>query len=194
VQHADNAEVGVPEFVGKGLQGFGGTAHEDGVDLGIAVLHQAVEVFGQGEDEVEVLDGQQLQLAVIDPGGALGCAAFGAVAVAAGVVADLHVAAVVALIDMAAERGGAAGLDGVQGAALLEARMVLGAVGGAMHAHHIGQFEWRWSIFDGELAADFGGEAVHADSIVGFCAVACPVQLRSVRLRSVPGSVGWMWF
>jgi hypothetical protein len=53
VQHADNAEVGVPEFVGKGLQGFGGTAHEDGVDLGIAVLHQAVEVFGQGEDEVK---------------------------------------------------------------------------------------------------------------------------------------------
>jgi hypothetical protein len=41
---------------------------------------------------------------------------------------------------------------------LLEARMVLGAVGGAMHAHHIGQFEWRWSIFDGELAADFGGD------------------------------------
>jgi len=158
VQHADDAKVGVPAFVGKGLQRLGGTAHEGGVDLGIAVLRQAVEVFGQGEDEVEVLDGQQLQLASFDPGGTLGGAAFGAMAVAAGVVADLHMPAVVALLDMAAEGGGAAGLDGVQGAALLEARMVLGVVGSAMHAHHVSQFEWRRSVFDGELATDFGGD------------------------------------
>jgi hypothetical protein len=76
-----------------------------------------MEQVGQGEDDVEVLDGQQLQLAGVDPCGALGGPTLGTVAVAATVVADLEVPALVALIDVGTERGGAADLDGVQGAA-----------------------------------------------------------------------------
>jgi hypothetical protein len=71
VQHRDDAEIPIPALAGEGLQCFGGGAHERRVDRARVVLHQAVEGVGQGEDEMEVLDRQQLQLSRIDPGGAL---------------------------------------------------------------------------------------------------------------------------
>jgi len=117
---------------------------------------------------VEVLDRQHLQLARIDPGAALRGAAFGAVAVAAGVVADLAIVAVVAFVDVCAECAGAAGLDGVQRATLLEARVVLGAIVVTVQAHDVGDLELRFRVLDWEFPADLGGEAVtdHAVSIV----------------------------
>jgi hypothetical protein len=156
VQHRDDAEIPIPGLAGEGLQCFGGGAHERRVDRARVVLHQAVEGVGQGEDEMEVLNRQQLELSRIDPGAALGGAAFRAVAIAAGVVADLGVAAPVALIDMAAEGVGAAGLDGVQGTALLEARVVTGAVVVAVAAHDIGQLERGRLVVGREFAANLG--------------------------------------
>lgn len=94
----------------------------------------------------------------------------GQLAVAAGVIADVDVAAVFALVDVAAEGGGAAGLDGVQGAALLEAGVVLGAVGVGEGAHDVGEFELGRAVFGRALAADLGGAegTAHGSSIAGF--------------------------
>lgn len=75
-------------------------------------------------------------------------------AVAVAVVADLGVAAVIAPIDMATEGRGAASLDGVQGAALREARAVALAVGAAHQACDVGQLERRRVLLFGEFAAD----------------------------------------
>jgi hypothetical protein len=184
VQNGDDAEVGVPLLAGEGLEGLGGGAHEGGIDLGGMVAGQGMEQVGQGEDDVEVLDGQQLQLAGVDPCGALGGPTLGTVAVAATVVADLEVPALVALIDVGTERGGAADLDGVQGAALLEARGVGGAVVVAVEADDVGQLEFGLGVFEGEFPADLGADgevgtgvgegAGHADSIAG------PVPSRTV--------------
>ena len=75
----------------------------------------------QREDDVEVADGQQLGLALGEPllgGGAL---ALWAMPVAAAVVGDDGVRAVLAARDMAAERRGAAALDGRHHLQLVEA-------------------------------------------------------------------------
>jgi hypothetical protein len=66
---------------------------------------------------VEILDGQEFGLAGLHPFGGGGGLALGTVAVAAGVVGDLAVAAAVALLDVAAQGGGAAGGDVAEDAA-----------------------------------------------------------------------------
>jgi hypothetical protein len=112
MQDHDDSELAVPAVPGKGLQGLGGNAKQQAVEDLRVLARQGQQDVREGKDEVEVLDRQQLQLAGIDPGTALAAAALGAVAVAAGVVADLDVAAVLALIDMSAQGRGAALLDG----------------------------------------------------------------------------------
>ncbi len=61
---------------------------------------------------------EQFGATLADPGGAGKGLTLGAVAVAAGAIAEAAVAAVVALLDLAAEGGGAAVLDRRHGAAL----------------------------------------------------------------------------
>ena len=72
----------------------------DGGDLG-----------GQREYDVEESDRQEVGLARGEPGARRGTLAPGAVPVAAAVVGDPPVPAVLAGLDMAAQRSGAAGLD-----------------------------------------------------------------------------------
>jgi hypothetical protein len=84
---------------------------------------QRVEGVGKREDDVEVLDGKQFRGAIGHPAGAGGALAPGAVPVAAGVVGDALMMAVVAGLDVAAQRGGAAGGDGAQDASLLAAQV-----------------------------------------------------------------------
>ena len=105
VQHAEEADLGA-EALGVGgdlAQGAGGGAEEDVVE---------------GEDEMEVGAVEQFAVALGDPVGLGGALALGAVAVAAGAVAEAALPAVVALLDLAAEGGGAALLDGGHDAAL----------------------------------------------------------------------------
>ena len=65
----------------------------------------------QGEDDVIVGNRQELGLAVFEPSPRGGRLALRAVAIPAGVVCDALVRAVLAALDVAAERGGATGLD-----------------------------------------------------------------------------------
>ena len=72
-----------------------------------------------GEDDVEIRDRQQVGVTIGQPLGARQALALGAVPVATAVVGDADHAAVVALLDMAAERRGAASLDRGHDAALV---------------------------------------------------------------------------
>jgi hypothetical protein len=66
-----------------------------------------VESVGDGEDDVVILDGQQVSLLRRDPAELLRALTLGTVPVPARVVVDLAVAATVAVLDVAAESGGA---------------------------------------------------------------------------------------
>ncbi len=72
---------------------------------------------------MEVGDRQQLRFAAFEPGLGRPPLAFRATAVAARVVSDARVGAVLASLDMAAERGGSAHLDGAHDATLTEAQV-----------------------------------------------------------------------
>ena len=114
----DGEETGLgAEVLGVGgdlAQGAGGGPEED-VEEGALVLQgDGGELLGEREDQVEVLAREQLVTALLEPRFAGGPLALGAVAVAARAVAEAAVAAAVALLDLAAEGGGAAELDGGQ--------------------------------------------------------------------------------
>ena len=85
---------------------------EEAVDDGLVLGGDLRDGRGHSEDDVEVLGGQQVHPAAFEPLGAGQLLAGGTVAIATGVVPDAVMAAVVALLDVAAERGGAALLDG----------------------------------------------------------------------------------
>jgi hypothetical protein len=92
---------------------------------------------------MEVFDGQQLRLSGLHPLRRGGGLALGAVAVAARVIGDPLMPALVACLDVSAQRSGPAGRDVVQGAATLgrERVAVLFEEGMPMFAEDIGHFE-----------------------------------------------------
>jgi len=97
---------------GDGEQCLGRGAEQQVVDHRLVLIGDWGDLGRQGEDQVEVPDRQQVGLAGGEP--VLGrCAlALGAVAVAARVVRNPTVAAILAALDMATESGRAAALDG----------------------------------------------------------------------------------
>ena len=95
-----------------GAECVGDGPEEQTVDDGLVLSGDLGDGRGHGEDDVEVLGGQQVRAAAFEPLGAGQRLAGRTVPVAARVVPDAPMAAVVALLDMAAERGGAALLEG----------------------------------------------------------------------------------
>jgi hypothetical protein len=81
------------------------------VDGRLVVERDGADRSRQGEDDVIVGDRQELGLAVFEPSPRGGRLALWAVAVATGIVGDALVRAVLAALDVAAERGCATGLD-----------------------------------------------------------------------------------
>lgn len=77
-----------------------------------------------GEDDVEILDRQQFGLAIFEPLRTRERLALRTVPIAAAVESDALVAAGIALLDVAAQRGRAAALDGAHHAALPTAQAV----------------------------------------------------------------------
>src|SRR5271169_7066057 len=92
-------------------QRLGGGLEQQAVHGGLVVERQGADRRRQGEDDVIVGNLQKLGLAFREPLPRRRALALRAVAVAAGVVGDAFVRAVLAALDVAAERGGAAGLD-----------------------------------------------------------------------------------
>ena len=127
VQHGGDADVGA-EVLGIGRDGgqrLGRGREQQAVDLGLVLVGDGADRGRQREHHVEVGNRQQLGLARLEPRLSRRPLALGAVPVAAGVIGDARVRAVLAALDMTAERGGAADLDRGHDAPLGEAQMRL---------------------------------------------------------------------
>ena len=96
---------------GDGGQRLGGGPEQEVVDGGLVVERDRADRRRQGEDDVVVGNRQQVRLTLGEPLPRRRALTLRAVAVAAGVVGDAFMRAVLAALDMAAERGGATGLD-----------------------------------------------------------------------------------
>jgi hypothetical protein len=90
---------------------------------------------------MKVLHRQQLGLALLDPRGTSPALTLGAVTIAAGVIADAEMVALIALFNMAAACGSAAGLDGLHDFELMQGQRMPLAVSGAVLSKNVGQLE-----------------------------------------------------
>ena len=120
VQDCDHAGLGA-EIFGIGSDGadrLGRGLEEDIVDDRLVLQGDRCERGRHGEDEMEIRDWQKFGAAIGQPLGAREPLALGTVPIAAGIIGDTDLAAVLALLDMPAERRGAARLDGGHDAAL----------------------------------------------------------------------------
>ena len=120
VEDGEEADLGaeVAGVGGDGAQRLGHGPEEETVDDGLVLDGDLGDRRRHGEDDVEVLGGQQVRPAPLEPRGAGQGLTARTVAVAAGVVPDAPMAAVATLLDVAAEGGGATLLDGRHHAAL----------------------------------------------------------------------------
>ena len=96
---------------GDGGQRLGGGPEQEVVDGGLVLERDGADRRRQGEHDVIIGNRQQLRLAVFEPSSRRGRLALRAVAIAAGIVGDPFVRAVLAALDVSAERGCATGLD-----------------------------------------------------------------------------------
>ena len=80
---------------------------------------QGIEFRGEGEDHMEVLNGQEILTVSLDPFFFPQGLAFGAMPIPAGVIRYLHMTAVVALVPMATQESGSAYLNGAHDSKLL---------------------------------------------------------------------------
>src|SRR5262249_37951044 len=101
------------------------------------------DLFGNSEDDVEILAGQQFGFSALEPLGPFGVLAFGAMPIAAGIVSNTSVRAVVAFLDVAAQGSRAADLDGAHHAQLVDGLSVPAAVSLPVLSKNIGQLESR---------------------------------------------------
>lgn len=120
VQDAGESDRGteIPGVACDVMQGLRDGGKEQAIATPGIGAEQRVKRVGHGEDDVVVLDRQQMFSLGFEPAELLAALAFGTVPVPAGVVGDLAVIAAVALLDVAAEGGGAAVEDGAHDARL----------------------------------------------------------------------------
>ena len=125
MEHRGDADLRaqIPGVGGDGGERLGGSAEQDRIDRGLVLEGDLARQRRQGEDDVEVRHRQQFGLSVREPFGARQPLALGAMAVAAGVVGDAHVAAIIALLHVTAERRRPARRDGAHDAPLDAAEM-----------------------------------------------------------------------
>jgi hypothetical protein len=84
------------------------------VHLNGMMHEQPVELIGQSKNYMKIGNRQKIPFAVFNPCFALGVLAFGAMTVTTGVVTDAKVPALIATVNMATQRCGAATLQGAQ--------------------------------------------------------------------------------
>ena len=125
VQHGGEADARAEMLRVGGDRGqrLGGGPEQQVVDGGLVLERDGADRGRQGEDDVIVGNRQELRLAVFEPLPRRGGLALRAVAIAAGIVGDPFVRAVLAALDVTAERGGATGLDRRHDLQLVEAHV-----------------------------------------------------------------------
>jgi hypothetical protein len=123
VEHGGDADARAEVFRvgGNRQQCLGRCLEQKVVDHRLVLIGDVGDWAWECEDEVEVADWQELGLARGEPVPRRGTLALGAVPVAAGVVGDRRVLAVLAACDVAAERHRSAALDRAHHLELAEA-------------------------------------------------------------------------
>ena len=113
VQHGDEADVSAEMLGvgGDGPEGSRGGGEQGAVDGALVLQCQRRQLGGQGEDDVEIGDRQQVCATILQPGGALLRLALRTVAIAARVVRYAEFTTGIASIDVAAELGGTASCE-----------------------------------------------------------------------------------
>jgi hypothetical protein len=113
VQHGGEADARAQMLRVGGDRGqrLGGGLEEEVVDGGLVLERDRAERRRQGEDDVVVGSRQQLRLAVFEPLPRRCGLTLWAMPISAGIVGDPFVRAVLAALDVSAERGSATGLD-----------------------------------------------------------------------------------
>jgi hypothetical protein len=141
MQNAGQADpcAQVPGIGGDGERGLGGSLKQDAIDHPLVLIGNVGDLRWQGEDQMVVGHGQQLGLASFQPLLGHRPLTLGAMAVAARVISDVSMAAVLAGRDMAAQCRRTAGLDGTHHLELVEAQMTGPGLpeGGTMAAEDI---------------------------------------------------------
>jgi hypothetical protein len=125
VQHGGDADAGAEMlWVGRdGVHGLGRGLEQKIIDNGLVLVGDVANPRRQREDDVEVRHRQELSLARRHPLARCRALTLGAVPVAAAVVGNGRVSAVLAARDMAAESRRAAALDRAHHLQLSEAHM-----------------------------------------------------------------------
>src|SRR6516225_1372557 len=125
VEHSGGADARAEVFgIGSDReQRFGRRAEQQVVDDRLVLVGDRGDLGGQGEDDVEIADRQQIGLARREPILCRRALTFWTMAIAARVISDAAVAAILAALDMAAERGRAALLDRRHDLELIQAHM-----------------------------------------------------------------------
>ena len=103
---------------GNGTQCFCCRLEENAVHSFLVLIGNSGNLFRHGENDMEVLTVEQLGLAILNPLCARQALAFCAMAIAAAIISITHMAAAIALFDMATEGGSPAQLDGTHDAPL----------------------------------------------------------------------------
>jgi hypothetical protein len=119
MEDGGEADLGSQVVAAELQQSLADGLEEEGVE-GLAILaEEGIEFMGQGEDEMEVGDGQEVLALAFQPVAGVGALAGGAVAVAAGVGNEVFLAAFGAAVAVAAERVGATLHEGVEDAPVM---------------------------------------------------------------------------
>ena len=114
VQNADTSYF-CPEMFwvfGELCEGLGDRTEKKVVQELTVHGDEGIEFRGEGEDHMEIRDGQEVLAVGLDPSFFPQGLAFGAMAIPAGVIRYFHMTAVVTLIPMATQECGSADLDG----------------------------------------------------------------------------------
>ena len=148
VEHGEEADLGPQMFgIGGDASSASRTVAEQDARRRLRLFWKAIAAIScrHGEDHVKIWDVQKLGLPVLDPVRAGQRLAFGAMPIAAAVVRDSLDAALIALFEMAAERGRAAHLDGRHDASLCRGhrRAMLLSIGFSVAAEHVRHFQLR---------------------------------------------------
>jgi hypothetical protein len=120
VEHGQQAESGAEALgvLGQVLQGLGTGAQEQVVAEAGVRADPAAQAFGHSEGDQEIGDREQQGRVGRQPLLGVLSAALGAMPIIAGVVGEVTVAAIGAIVERPAQRGGAAGQEGLQHLAL----------------------------------------------------------------------------
>ena len=145
VQDGDEAEPGLQAFGGEPSERLGRRAHQQTVDGRLVLERDLGRRRRQGEDDVEIGDRQQLGFARRQPLRPRRALTLRTMPISARIVGDARQPAIVAALDMTAERRRAAGGDRREHAPLDAPEMfsVLSFVTLAVAADDVGEFERR---------------------------------------------------